>query len=66
MSAISLVRLMAQQIMARVAAATGVSPGAIPHGCSSFKSGIISVVTERGEIASLDQDACQAHSHGGP
>lgn len=35
------------------------SPGAVPRGCSSFKSCIILAVTvtERGEIASLDQDA---------
>lgn len=35
------------------------SPGAVPRGCSSFKSCIISAVTvtEREEIASLDQDA---------
>lgn len=54
---VSRVRLMAQQIVAHVAAATGVSPTAIPRGCSSFKRGIISVVMEREEAVSLVQDA---------
>lgn len=54
---ISRVRLMAQQIVAHVAAATGVSPTAIPRGCSSFKRGLISALMARGEMVSLDQDA---------